>query len=303
MRIGLQLTDHDWPGGPGRYPATLAGIAAAAEQAGFDSIAVPDHLWQSTWFGGPERDLPEAYSVLCYLAAITERVDLLATVSGVHYRHPAMLAKLVATLDVLSGGRAWLGIGAGSSTGDAAGLGLPFPPLKDRFDMLEEAIEICLRIWRSDDEPFHGAHYDVPRPLARPRPVARPRPPILIGGDGETRTLDLVARYADACFLRPSTQLGRKLDVLRAHCERVGRDFAEIRRCCAFAIDVGPDGAAADQVVGQLRALAAQGIQAVIARVEQAHLITPLEIIGRRVIPELAEHGDVTGARFSAPAH
>jgi alkanesulfonate monooxygenase SsuD/methylene tetrahydromethanopterin reductase-like flavin-dependent oxidoreductase (luciferase family) len=210
----------------------------------------------------------------------------------VHFRYPAMLAKTVTTIDVLSGGRAWLGIGSGHYEEEATGLGIPYPPQKERFEMLEEAVQICLRMWsgeRGDERPFEGIHYRLERPLNVPQSLTRPHPPIMIAGDGEKKTLLLVARYADACSLRPSPEIPRKLDVLRRHCEAEGRDYDSIEKTCAFAFDVGENGEKVGEVIGGLRWLAGMGIETVIGFVPGVDRITPLEVIGREVIPAVAD--------------
>ncbi len=245
MKLGLHIVDFNWPGEPDPLGARLAEIAQAAEGYGFDSIAVGDHLWLSPWMGGPQGPMLESYTTLAFLAAHTSRVKLMTIVTGTPYRYPGVLAKTVTTLDVLSGGRAWLGIGAGDYEEEARGLGIPYPPLKERFEMLEETLQICLRMWsgaRGDERPFEGTHYRLERPLNLPQSLSRPHPPILIGGDGEHKTLRLVARYADACSLRPRPELPRKLEVLRRHCEAEGRDYDAIEKTCVFAFDVGEDG-------------------------------------------------------------
>jgi F420-dependent oxidoreductase-like protein len=292
MKLGLQLNSFDWDGGPERFGRTLADIARSAEEAGFDCIAVADHVWQHPIMGGPEANEPECYTTLAFLAANTQRVKLTAMVSGVHFRYPAMLAKTVTTIDVLSGGRAWLGIGSGHYEEEATGLGIPYPPQKDRFEMLEEAVQICLRMWsgeRGDERPFEGIHYRLERPLNVPQSLTRPHPPIMIAGDGEKKTLLLVARYADACSLRPSPEIPRKLDVLRRHCEAEGRDYDSIEKTCAFAFDVGENGEKVGEVIGGLRWLAGMGIETVIGFVPGVDRITPLEVIGREVIPAVAD--------------
>jgi len=292
MKLGLQLNSFDWDGGPERFGRTLADIARSAEEAGFDCIAVADHVWQHPIMGGPEANEPECYTTLAFLAANTQRVKLTAMVSGVHFRYPAMLAKTVTTIDVLSGGRAWLGIGSGHYEEEATGLGIPYPPQKERFEMLEEAVQICLRMWsgeRGDERPFEGIHYRLERPLNVPQSLTRPHPPIMIAGDGEKKTLLLVARHADACSLRPSPEIPRKLDVLRRHCEAEGRDYDSIENTCAFAFDVGEHGEKVGEVIGGLRWLAGMGIETVIGFVPGVDRITPLEVIGREVIPAVAD--------------
>jgi F420-dependent oxidoreductase-like protein len=292
VKLGLQLNSFDWPGGPARFGDTLVEIARTVEDYGFDRIGVADHLWQHPIMGGPEADEPECYATLAFLAARTEEIALLPMVTGVHFRYPGVLAKTVTTLDVLSGGRAWLGIGAGHYEEETRGLGIPFPPLKARFEMLEEAIQICLRMWsgeRGDERPFEGRHYRLERPLNLPQSLSRPHPPIMIAGDGEKKTLRLVARYADACSLRPKPEIPQKLDVLRRHCEAEGRDYDEIEKTCAFAFDVGENGERVDEVVAGLRWLSGMGVETVIGVVPDVYRITPLEVIGREVIPAVTD--------------
>jgi F420-dependent oxidoreductase-like protein len=292
MKLGLQLNSFDWNGGPERFGRTLADIARSAEEAGFDCIAVADHVWQHPIMGGPEANEPECYTTLAFLAANTEQAKLTAMVSGVHFRHPAVLAKTVTTLDVLSGGRAWLGIGSGHYEEEATGLGIPYPPQKERFEMLEETVQIALRMWsgeRGDERPFEGEHYRLERPLNVPQSLTRPHPPVMIAGDGEKKTLLLVARYADACSLRPSPEIPKKLDVLRRHCEAEGRDYDSIEKTCAFAFDVGERGEKVGEVIGGLRWLASMGIETVIGFVPGVDRIAPLEVIGREVIPAVAD--------------
>ncbi len=291
MKLGLQLNSFDWSGGSERFGKTLSEIAQAAEKAGFVRIGVADHLWQHPIMGGPEADEPECYATLAYLAAKTERIGLMAMVTGVHFRHPGLLAKTVTTLDVLSGGRAWLGIGSGHYEEETWDLGIPFPPAKERFEMLEEAIQVCLRMWsgdHGDERPFEGKHYRLERPLNLPQSISRPHPPVLIAGGGEKKTLRLVARYADACNLRPGPEVPDKLDVLRRHCEAEGRDYDEIEKTCMFAFDVGERGEKVDELVGQLRWLSGMGVETVIGFVPEVDNISPLEVIGREVIPAVA---------------
>ena len=291
MKLGLQLNSFDWTGGPTRFAATLVEIAMAVEEAGFDRMGVADHFWQHPIMGGPVANEPECYTILSFVAANTERVKLTAMVSGVHFRHPAVLVKAVTTLDVLSGGRAALGIGSGHYEEEARGLGIPFPPQRERFEMLEEAVQIALRMWsgeNGDERPFEGKHYRLGRPLNLPQSLTRPHPPIMIAGDGEQKTLRLVARYANACSLRPSPEIPRKLDVLRRHCETEGRDYDEIEKTCAFAFDVGEDGEKAGELIEQIRWLSGMGVETVIGVVPKVDRITPLEIIGREVVPAVA---------------
>ncbi|HJQ28360.1 MAG TPA: LLM class F420-dependent oxidoreductase [Rubrobacter sp.] len=289
MKLGIQLNSFDWEGGPERFAITLADITGAAEDAGFDRIGVADHLWQHPIMGGPEANEPECYTTLGFLAASTSRISLVPMVSGVHFRYPGVLIKAVTTLDVLSGGRAWFGIGSGHYEEETRGLGIPFPPQRERFEMVEETTQIALRMWSGDERPFKGKYYRLERPLNVPQSLTRPHPPIMIAGDGERKTLRLVARYADACGLRPKPEIPQKLEVLRRHCEAEGRDYEEIEKTCAFAFDVGERGEKVDELVGQLHWLAGMGIETVIGFVPRIDTITPLEVIGREVIPAVAE--------------
>jgi len=288
MQIGVQIPDFTFPGGPPGLGADLAAIARAADVAGFDFIAVMDHFFQIGLIGSPEREMLEAYTTLGYLAACTSRIKLLTLVTGTVYRYPGILAKTVTTLDVLSGGRAWLGIGAAWNDEESRGLGIPFPPVAERFERLEETLQICLQMWRGDETPYVGRHYQLERPINSPQALSRPHPPIMIGGGGERKTLRLVAKYADACNLFPGPELARKLDVLRAHCDAEGRDYDEITKTVYFIYDVGEKGEKAAQVVDQLGQLASMGFQAAIGAVANVWEITPLEIIGSEVIPAVA---------------
>lgn len=301
MDIGLHLTNVALDTPSERIGSHLAEVVRTAEESGFSVVAVGDHLWQSPWLGHVEQNVLEAYSTLSFIAAHTSRVELTAVVSGVHYRHPAMLGKLVTTLDVLSGGRAWLGIGTGTSTGDVEGYGLPFPPLRDRYDMLEETLRICRAMWtgeRGGAEPVPGKHFHVERPLNAPQVVRNPpsgghrsHPPVLIGGDGERRTLPLVARYADVASLRPGPELVSKIELLDRLCAEICRDPREIRKSCVFAFDLGPGAGGVGQVLDQLKRMADMGIDLVIGRVAGVDELTPLEVLGREVIPVAAEFG------------
>src|SRR5438552_16499900 len=239
MKLGLQIPSFTWPGGAAEIGPTLADIARTADGAGYDSLWLMDHFFQIRNVGTPEEPMLEAYTTLGFLAAHTEPVGLGTLVTGVSYRHPGILAKTVTTVDVLSGGRAWLGIGAAWNEEEHLGLGVPFPPVAERFERLEETLKICLQMWRGDESPYQGKHYQLERPLNSPQSLTRPHPPILIGGGGEKKTLRLVARYADACNLFVSPELPRELDVLRAHCETEGRDYDAIPKTCNFRFDAG----------------------------------------------------------------
>ncbi len=291
MKIGLQIPDFTWPGGAAQIGPTLATIARAADDTGFEHIMVMDHLFQIASVGPAEHEMLEAYTTLGFLAAHTSRARLGTLVTAAIYRYPGMLGKIVTTLDVLSGGRAWLGIGAGWNEQECRGLGIPFPPLPVRFEQLEESIQICLQMWAGDERPYNGTLNHLERPLNSPQALTTPHPPIMIGGSGEKRTLRLVARYAQACNLFPSPELGHKLEVLREHCEREGRNYDEIEKTAIFRFNVGPKGENAHEVVDQLGRFAEAGIQTVIGQVINVHEITPLEVMGSEVIPAVASLG------------
>ncbi len=289
MRIGIQIPDFTLPAGPANLGQDLVRIARAIEQLGFDSLWVMDHFFQIGMLGPPEREMLEGYTTLAFLAAHTSRVRLGTLVSGVHYRHPGILVKTVTTLDVLSGGRAWLGIGAGWNELESRGLGVPFPSVKERFERLEETLRVCLQMWAGDEAPFNGRHYQLDRPLNSPQSLSRPHPPIMVGGGGEMKTLRLVARYADACNLFPTPEVPRKLEALRLHCEAEGRDYASIEKTSMFDFDVGEHGENVEQIINGLQWLSSVGIQTVHGWVKDAYRITPLEILAKHVLPAVAE--------------
>jgi F420-dependent oxidoreductase-like protein len=292
MKLVAHISDFGWPVPADKLPGLLADYAELAEASGFDGIAVADHMWQHPIMGGPYGASLEAYSTLAFLAAHSRSARLMTTVTGVHFRYPGVLAKTVTTLDVLSGGRAWLGIGTGHYEEECVGLGVPFPPTRERYEQLEDALEVCLRMWRGehgDDGPYDGHHVHAGQLLNAPQSRQRPHPPILVAGEGERRTLPLVARYADACNLRPTPEIPRKLDVLRRLCDGAGTDFGHIERTCAFAFDADDGGPATRQLLDQLRWLAGLGIETVIGRVEGDDPRRGLELLGRHVITPAAE--------------
>ena len=237
MELGLHIADFTWNGGVPALGQTLARHARNAEAAGITRITVMDHFWQIRGVGPAEHEMLEAYTALGFLAAHTEKALLHTLVTGVIYREPGLLAKQISTLDVLSGGRAGLGIGAAWNAEESEGLGFAFPPTAERFERLEETIQICLQMWSDSEAPFDGKHYHLGRTLNSPQSLQRPRPRVMIGGGGEKKTLRLVARYADACNITASPQASRKLDVLRQHCEAVGRDYGQIEKTTMIIID------------------------------------------------------------------
>jgi F420-dependent oxidoreductase-like protein len=234
VRLSVSITNYSWPGGTAGLGPELVRVVRAADAAGIDTVWVADHLIQADPTAVPDSEMLEAYTALGFLAAQTERVRLGTMVSAVTYRPPSLLIKAVTTLDVLSGGRAWLGLGAGYLEDEARAMGLSLPPVGERFDVLEETLELAQRMWEDDRSPFEGRRLRLERPVGNPRPMARPHPPVLVGGAGERRTLRLVAQYADACNLFDIPDGGRtvrhKLDVLARHCEEVGRPFEAIEK-------------------------------------------------------------------------
>jgi F420-dependent oxidoreductase-like protein len=289
MEIGLHIADFTFPDGPAGLRGDLDRIVSTAEQVGFTKVSVMDHLWQIGLLGPPEHEMLEAYTTLGYLAARTSTVELVSWVTAVTYRQPGMLAKLVSTLDVLSGGRAWLGIGAAWNEEEATGLGLDFPPTAERFERLEETLQICLQMWSGDDTAYDGRHYQLGRTLNSPQPLHKPHPPILIGGSGEKKTLRLVAKYAQACNLFPSPELEHKLDVLRGHCEREGRNYDDIEKTVMCGLDPGENGANVDSILETLQSLSKLGIthaHGIVPRVWDTDRLTTL---GREVVPVIAE--------------
>ncbi|MCW2542196.1 MAG: Luciferase-like monooxygenase [Frankiales bacterium] len=288
MKLGLHIPDFTWDSGTAGLASRLVQIAQLAEQGGFDRVSVMDHVWQIAHIGPPEHEMLEAYTALGFLAAKTERVKLLTVVTAVVYREPGLLAKAVSTLDVLSGGRAMLGIGAAWNEEESKGLGLFFPSTAERFERLEEAIQICQQMWSENDGPFEGKHYQLTRTLNSPQPLSRPYPPILIGGAGERKTLRLVARYADACNIFDSPDLAHKLDVLREHCEREGRNYDDIEKTVQTRFDLGEKGERVQQTIEHLHELAELGIQVGHGTVIGAGSLRPLELMGEQIVPAVS---------------
>jgi F420-dependent oxidoreductase-like protein len=290
MRIGLQLPSFSFPGGTPELRPRLTEIAQAAEAAGVESLWVMDHLFQlpeDTGWGGPEEPMLEAYATLGFLAGLTSRMRLGALVGGVMLRSPGLLVKSATTVDVLSGGRLTFGIGAGWYQREARGLGIPFPDRRERFARLEETLRIARQLWADDRLPFDGRFDSLPEPIIRPQPLSRPHPPIMIGGNGERRTLRLVARYADACnflVLEPD-EVRAKLAVLREHCKDLGRDIREIEITALDEVDLRPGRMTAADVVARARAQADAGVEHLIVNMPDAWDVSHLELIGREVVP------------------
>jgi F420-dependent oxidoreductase-like protein len=263
MELDLHVSRFDWAGGPSGIGPGVADLAKRAEAIGVRTLSFMDHYFQMDWMAPAEDPMLEGYTALGFVAGVTERLRLRLLVTGVTYRHPGLLAKIVTTLDVLSGGRAELGIGAAWYEREHRGLGVPFPPTAERFERLEEAIQICRQMWSDDDGPYRGRHYQLAETLCRPEPVSQPWPRILIGGSGERKTLRLVAQYADACNIIGSPeQVAQKLDVLRRHCDDLGRDPNEIEVTAMYR-DLAP-GAGVKEVVAGAESLAAIGVSTLV---------------------------------------
>ena len=291
MKIGLQIPSFTWPGGAAAIGPTLGRIARQADDVGFDSIWVMDHFFQIRGVGPAEDPMLEGWTTLGFLAAHTSRARLGLMVGGVHYRKPGLWVKAATTLDVLSGGRAWLGIGAAWNQEESEALGFPFPPLGERFEMLDETLQIAHQMFlgeRGSEGEFHGRQYHARRLMNSPQSISRPRVPIMIGGGGERKTLRIVAQYADATnvFGGP-TAIHHKYEVLRQHCEEVGRDPNEIERSTLQGVNLGRDAPA--QIVDRFGELADAGAQHVIFSVHDVEDPVQIETIGRDLIPQLKD--------------
>ncbi len=295
MRVGVHLVNFDVPGGSAAIGSTMTQAGIAAEEAGLDNMSVMDHYFQMEGMGLGDASAPmlEAYTTLGFLASATSTLELQALVTGVTYRQPGLLAKIVTTLDVLSGGRAMLGIGAAWYEREHVGLGVPFPPLSERFGRLEETLQIVHQMWSDDDGPYQGSYYQLGETVCSPPPLSRPHPPIMIGGSGEKKTLRLVARYADACnfFVGPGSgpdAVKAKLDVLAEHCANEGTDVASIRKTILWTGAVDPTTASgAATFTEHMKQLADVGI----VEVHVMPFDDPINFIrglGERVVPAVS---------------
>lgn len=288
MQVALHTGNFSWPGGPEAIGPTIAGLGQAAEEGGIAYLSFMDHFFQIPPIGPHTEPMLEGYTALGFLAAHTSTVTLQLLCTGVTYRHPGPLAKTVTTLDVLSGGRAALGIGAAWFDREHDGLGVPFPPVAERFERLEETIQICLQMWSPDDGPYVGKHYQLDETLCVPAPISSPRPPLLVAGGGERKTLRLVARYADQCNLFGSpAEVAVKLEILQRHCETEGRDYAEITPTVLTSLDPFAD---LDAFLREMEAFAALGVgvMALGTRVPAADFARR---VGEQVVPRLAQLG------------
>ena len=292
MRIGLQVPSFSWPEGTPGIGPKLAEIGRTADEAGFASLWVMDHFFQIRGVGKVDEPMLEGYNALSYLAGVTERVKLGTLVTGVQYRYPGLLVKSATTLDVLSGGRAYLGIGAGWNERESRGLGVPFPSTSERFERLEETLQIAQQMWSGEVGAYEGEHYHLAPPLNSPQALSEPHPPVMIGGMGEQKTLRLVAQYADACnlFIYGGSDLIRhKLDVLRGHCEDVGRDYEEIERTGLGTANLTEGGMTPEDVINLCREVNEAGIQHLIFNMPNVNDIAPLETFGEKIIPAVAD--------------
>jgi F420-dependent oxidoreductase-like protein len=291
VRFGLQVNQFTWPGGPGAIGPTLARIGGAADEAGLDSLWVMDHFFQIRGLGPPEAPMLEGQTALGFLAAHTQRIHLGLMVGGIHHRAPGVWIKATTTLDVLSGGRAWFGIGAAWNVHESKGLGLAFPPLRERFEWLEDTLRMAHEMWSGGSgthEPFEGTHVTASHLINSPQSIQRPRIPILVGGGGERKTLRLVARYADACnlFGRDVDAFRRKVAVLHGHLDEIGRPRAEVE-VTVLAPSIDWESQSADEIVDRYGALAEAGAQHLIFAVRGVADTARLERVAAEVMPQL----------------
>jgi F420-dependent oxidoreductase-like protein len=295
MKIGLQIPSFTWPGGEAAIGPTLGRIVRDADEAGFDSIWVMDHFFQIRSVGRTEEPMLEGWTALGFMAAHSTRARLGLMVGGVHYRNPGLWIKAATTLDVLSGGRAWLGIGAAWNQAESEALGFPFPPLGERFEMLENTLRMAHGMWSGEhgsQATLEGHRFRATRLLNSPQSLSRPRVPIMIGGGGEKKTLRLVAQYGDACNVFGSPEaIARKYRILDEHCAAVGRDPAEIERSTLQGVDLAsagrPRGETAAQIVDRFGDLADAGAQHVVFSVPEIHDPDRIAALARDVIPGL----------------
>ncbi len=288
MKLAIHCSDLSWPGGPQRLGPTLAEIARTADEGGVATLTLMDHYFQMEALGGPEQPMLEGYTALGFLAAHTSRLELGLLVTGVTYRHPGLLAKIVSTLDVLSQGRAMFGIGAAWYEREHAGLGVPFPPTAERFERLEETLQVCRQMWSEDDGPWTGRHYRLAETVCVPPPLRPGGPRVLVGGSGERKTLRLVATYADACnlFDLGVDEVARRLQVLDRHCADQGRDPAQVQRTVLVNADPVAD---EDGFLRRAEAYSDLGVEQVWVSPRGPDPARTVEAVCARILPRLAE--------------
>ena len=298
MHLGLLISDYTWPQEQALLGDTFGLIVERAERAGLYSLWMGDHFFQTPFSGPPEHEMLEGWTALAYAAGRTNRLKLGTLVTGVTYRHPGVLVKMATSLDVLSHGRTYFGIGAAGYEVEHRGLGIPFPSTAERFEQLEEALQIAHLMWSGREEPFAGKHFQLARPLNSPPAVQRPHPPILVGGVGERKTLRLVAQYADACnfigyLVNDAAARQRKLDILREHCQALGRPYEEIERTLFYWLHItrdGRDGSVSPAAaIAYFAALAAEGFDHVIIRLPNVTDLEPFDLLATRIVPAVEQ--------------
>jgi F420-dependent oxidoreductase-like protein len=294
MKLGLQVPSFTWPGGQAKLGETFGRIAQQAEQAGLYSLWVMDHFFQIGFVGKPEQEMLEGWSALAFAAGKTSKIKLGTMVTGITYRHPGILIKTATTLDVLSQGRAYVGLGAAWNEEEHMGLGVPYPPLAERFERLEEALQIAHQMWAGNEEPFIGKHYQLQRPLNSPQSIQKPHPPILIGGTGEKKTLRMVAQYGDACnlFYRLGDEaIKQKLDILQGHCAKLGRNYADIEKTSLDSFKLTKDGAGESvspaQAIDLFGAQAALGFDQAIFSLHNVSDPAVFDLLATEVVPQV----------------
>ncbi len=292
MHIGLQIPSFKYPGGTAAIRPTLKEIVTAAEESGFYSLWVMDHYYQiKGLFGEAYTDpMMESYTTLGYFAGLTEKAYLGVLVTGVIYRHPSILLKMVNTLDILSGGRAYFGIGAAWYEAEAKGYGIHYPSISERFEQLEDNLQLAKALWDSEETSFEGKHFSAPAITNNPRPLSSPHPRIMVGGTGPKKTLRMVAQYADACNIGDwvgSENMQKALDRLKEHCERMGRDYDTIEKTSLCTVHFSGDDSV-DSIISRIKDLSAMGFTHVIFNMPEIYTIKPLETFGEKIIPAVA---------------
>lgn len=289
MKVGITITKFDYPNQPDSIRDTLKDIVLAAEATGIDSLWVMDHFFQLHGPGSDEEPMLEAYTTLGYIAALTHKPDLGVLVSGVHFRYPGLLVKIMTTLDVLAGGRTYFGIGAGWYEFETTALGFPFPTTKERFELLEEQLQIAHQMWNKDNSPYHGTHNVLERPTLTPPPISKPHPKIMIGGGGEKKTLRFVAKYGDACNFfshgNDTSEIEHKLAVLEQHCKNEGRDYQEIEK--TVLDNYIKTTSNTDEIISHCKLLKQAGVDHIIFGLEKYHDTEHIKQLGKVVIPKI----------------
>lgn len=292
MHIGLQIPSFKYPGGAAAIRPKLKEIVTTAEAAGFYSLWVMDHYYQIKGLFGEAYTDPmlESYTTLGYFAGLTEKAYLGVLVTGVIYRHPSVLLKMVNTLDILSGGRAYLGIGAAWYEDEAKGYGIPYPPTAERFEQLEDNLQLAHALWAGEETAFTGKHFAAPAITNNPRPLSTPHPRLMIGGTGPKKTLRMVAQYGDACNIGDwvgAENMQKALDDLKGHCAALGRDYATVEKTSLGTVHLSGDDTVAS-VIDRIEGLAAMGFTHAIFNMPDVYKITPLETFGKEIIPAVA---------------